>query len=282
MCTWRLVGGRNRSLALFSVLLFFCWSSLSLSLALLPRGAFLRIDNTFTSQTFIYPRTASAHDRVDDHDDAMRCVLELEGISINHSKVSTIRFRRLSRVSMSGQIALSSQRGAASSNRVQERTVSPPPSSHRNSTEHRETANCYRDEAAGAAGAQKQLMPSATRQEAAAKQRHDVNAVVHTNDSPPPAAGRNEYPAKVIPEEYHSNAAMPQKENIHIVTTNLSSKTHSVVSEISIKADESALPVNDLFADMDYPMMPLSPSTKKKKNKKKKVSPRFFCLEHCT
>ena len=270
MCTWRLVGGRNRSLALFSVLLFFCWSSLSLSLALLPRGAFLRIDNTFTSQTFIYPRTASAHDRVDDHDDAMRCVLELEGISINHSKVSTIRFRRLSRVSMSGQIALSSQRGAASSNRVQERTVSPPPS--------REKA---RDEAAGAAGVQKQLMPSATRQEAAAKQRHDVIAVVHTSDSPPPAAGRNEYPAKVIPEEYHSNAAMPQKENIHIVTTNLSSKTHSVVSEISIKADESALPVNDLFADMDYPMMPLSPSTKKK-NKKKKVSPRFFCLEHCT
>ena len=264
---------------------FFCWSSLSLSLALLPRGAFLNRQYIYlASQTLIsYPRTASAHDRVDDHDDAMRCVLEhVEGISINHSKVSTIRFRRLSRVSMSGQIALSSQRGAASSNRVQERTVSPPPSSHRNSTEHRETANCYRDEAAGAAGAQKQLMPSATRQEAAAKQRHDVIAVVHTSDSPPPAAGRNEYPAKVIPEEYHSNAAMPQKENIHIVTTNLSSKTHSVVSEISIKADESALPVNDLFADMDYPMMPLSPSTKKKKNKKKKVSPRFFCLEHCT
>jgi hypothetical protein len=252
---------------------FFCWSSLSLSLALLPRGAFLNRQYIYlASQTLIsYPRTASAHDRVDDHDDAMRCVLELEGISINHSKVSTIRFRRLSRVSMSGQIALSSQRGAASSNRVQERTVSPPPS--------REKA---RDEAAGAAGAQKQLMPSATRQEAAAKQRHDVNAVVHTSDSPPPAAGRNEYPAKVMPEEYNNNAAVPHKENIHIVTTNLSTKIHSVVSEISIKADESALPVNDLFADMDYPMMPLSPSKKKKKNKKKKVSPRVFCLEHCT
>ncbi len=152
---------------------------------------------------------------------------------------------------MSGQIALSSLRGAASSNRAQGRTVVlPPPSSHRISIEHRETANSYRGEAAEAAGV--------TRQEAAANQRRSV---VNTSNSPPPAAGRNKYSAKVVPEEYN--------------TTNLTSKVHSVVSDISTKAFDSALPINDLFADMDGPMMPSSPSKKKKKNKKKKVSPDF-------
>lgn len=237
---------------------------------------------------------------VNDHD-AMRCVREQgEGTSINHSRLSTIRFRRFSRVSMSGQISLSTHDvGAASptATHVQERTVLPP-LSRSVSTEQCESKQChpssdiregksndYRDVAVEGTAPPKQLkLPttaSATQQEASAQERHDAKGEDHTRNSHPPAAGRNEYHTNEKPDEgNNNNSAAAETRNTRIVTMNLwPNEVASVTAEMSTKADDSAPLTVELFADMESASSPSSPSKKKKKNKKKKVSSLSFTLD---
>lgn len=212
-----------------------------------------------------------------DHD-AMRCAREdVKGISINHShsrvSLSTVRIKRLRRVSMSGQIALSTNVGASTSTQAQERTVLPPPSAvspelckTNEKHEGQPNGHGHRREVAKGAVAPKLLVPP---------DRHDANAVDDTRNSPP-----HEYPANEKPDEDNHSAAASGQEHALIPSTNLGLQNPSVASELSTMAnDNDSAPLTDnLFTTscMESPATPSSPSKKKKKNKKKKVCSILF------